>query len=233
MTPNPSKRFQNMTLQSDKVYELAEGIEVMQSCATAKFDETVEIAVNLGVDSKKSTQMVRGLVHLPHGRGKTLKIAVFAQGDSAQEAKTSNADAVGAEDLVKKMEKGDCDYDVVIATPDCMSIVGKLGKILGPKGLMPNPKDGTVTTSVNATIEALKKGQVTFKMDKGGVVHCPVGKASFTKEHLVSNIRAFLSAVLQEKPSSVKRQYMKDVILSSTMGPGIRLKATNLAVLAP
>ncbi len=206
-----------------KLYQLSEAIELVKSNASAKFDETVELSLNLGVDPRHADQMVRGVVRLPHGTGKTVRVAVFAKGDKAEEAKAAGADLVGAEDLAADVQKGTIDFDRCIATPDMMPVVGRLGKILGPRGLMPNPKLGTVTPDVAAAIQAGKGGQVEFRVEKAGIIHAGVGKASFTDEALVQNIRALVEAVIGAKPSGVKGQYLKRVAVSSTMGPGVKV----------
>ena len=198
-----------------------EAVTLIKSNANAKFDETVEIALNLGVDPRHADQMVRGTVNLPNGTGKTVRVAVFARGDKAEEAKAAGADIVGAEDLMETVQSGKIDFDRCIATPDMMPIVGRLGKVLGPRNLMPNPKIGTVTVDVKEAVEAAKGGQVQFKVEKAGVIHAGVGKASFDEAKLVENIRAFVDAVSKAKPSGAKGTYMKKVSLSSTMGPGV------------
>ena len=200
-----------------------EAIALVKSSASAKFDETVEIAVNLGVDPRHADQMVRGVVGLPNGTGKTVRVAVFARGPKADEAKEAGADIVGAEDLMETIQGGTIDFDRCIATPDMMPVVGRLGKILGPRNLMPNPKVGTVTMDVKAAVEAAKGGEVQFKAEKGGVVHAGVGKASFDEAKLVENVRAFVSAVARAKPAGAKGTYMKKIALSSTMGPGVTI----------
>ena len=198
-----------------------EAVALVKANATTKFDETVEIALNLGVDTRHADQMVRGVVGLPNGTGKAMRVAVFARGPKADEAKEAGADIVGAEDLMESIQAGNLDFDRCIATPDMMPIVGRLGKVLGPRNLMPNPKVGTVTMDVKAAVEAAKGGEVQFKAEKGGVVHAGVGKASFDEAKLVENVRAFISAVAKAKPSGAKGAYMKKIALSSTMGPGV------------
>ncbi|MEN8833274.1 MAG: 50S ribosomal protein L1 [Pacificibacter sp.] len=204
-----------------------DAIALVKSGATAKFDETVEIALNLGVDPRHADQMVRGVVSLPNGTGKTVRVAVFARGPKADEAKAAGADIIGAEDLMETIQGGTIDFDRCIATPDMMPIVGRLGKVLGPRNLMPNPKVGTVTMDVKAAVEAAKGGEVQFKAEKGGVVHAGVGKASFSDEQLVENVRAFVDAVQKARPSGTKGAYMQKVSLSSTMGPGVTLNIDN------
>ena len=198
-----------------------EAVALIKANANAKFDETVEIALNLGVDTRHADQMVRGVVGLPNGTGKAMRVAVFARGAKADEAKEAGADIVGAEDLMETIQGGTIDFDRCIATPDMMPVVGRLGKVLGPRNLMPNPKVGTVTMDVKAAVEAAKGGEVQFKAEKGGVVHAGVGKASFDEAKLVENVRAFVSAVAKAKPSGAKGAYMKKIALSSTMGPGV------------
>lgn len=200
-----------------------EAVKLIKANASAKFDETVEIAMNLGVDPRHADQMVRGVVSLPNGTGKTVRVAVFARGEKADEAKAAGADVIGAEDLMESIQGGKIDFDRCIATPDMMPIVGRLGKILGPRNLMPNPRVGTVTTDVKAAVEAAKGGEVQFKAEKAGVVHAGVGKASFDDKKLVENIRAFVGAVSRARPSGAKGTYLKKIALSSTMGPGVSL----------
>ncbi len=200
-----------------------EAVALVKSNAKAKFDETIEIALNLGVDTRHADQMVRGVVGLPNGTGKAMRVAVFARGPKAEEAQAAGADIVGAEDLMETIQGGTIEFDRCIATPDMMPIVGRLGKVLGPRNLMPNPKVGTVTMDVKAAVEAAKGGEVQFKAEKGGVVHAGVGKASFDEAKLVENIRAFVSAVAKAKPTGAKGTYMKKIALSSTMGPGVTI----------
>lgn len=198
-----------------------EAVALVKSNAVAKFDETIEIAMNLGVDTRHADQMVRGVIALPNGTGKAMRVAVFARGPKAEEAQAAGADIVGAEDLMEAIQGGNLDFDRCIATPDMMPIVGRLGKILGPRNLMPNPKVGTVTMDVKAAVEAAKGGEVQFKAEKGGVVHAGVGKASFDEAKLIENVRAFISAVAKARPAGAKGAYMKKIALSSTMGPGV------------
>jgi large subunit ribosomal protein L1 len=200
---------------------IAEAVALVKANATSKFDETIEIALNLGVDTRHADQMVRGVVGLPNGTGKAMRVAVFARGPKADEAKEAGADVIGAEDLMESIQAGNLDFDRCIATPEMMPIVGRLGKILGPRNLMPNPKVGTVTMDVKAAVEAAKGGEVQFKAEKGGVVHAGVGKASFDEAKLAENVAAFISAVAKAKPSGAKGAYMKKIVLSSTMGPGV------------
>lgn len=206
-----------------------EAVSLIKNNATAKFDETVEIAVNLGVDPRHADQMVRGVIGLPNGTGKTVRVAVFARGPKADEAKEAGADIVGAEDLMETVQGGTIEFDRCIATPDMMPVVGRLGKVLGPRNLMPNPKVGTVTMDVADAVKAAKGGEVQFKVEKAGVVHAGVGKASFDEAKLVENIRAFVGAVAKAKPAGAKGTYMKKIALSSTMGPGVSIDVDNAA----
>ena len=206
---------------------VAEAIALVKANATAKFDETVEISVNLGVDPRHADQMVRGTVNLPNGTGKTVRVAVFARGPKAEEAQAAGADIVGAEDLMETVQGGKIEFDRCIATPDMMPIVGRLGKVLGPRNLMPNPKVGTVTMDVKEAVEAAKGGQVQFKVEKAGVVHAGVGKASFDEAKLAENVKAFVDAVAKAKPAGAKGTYMKKISLSSTMGPGVSVNVEN------
>ena len=217
------KRIRNASegLDRTKTYSLGEAIKAVKERATAKFDETIEVSMNLGVDPRHADQMVRGVVTLPNGTGKTVRVAVFARGPKAEEAQAAGADIVGAEDLMQAIQGGEINFDRCIATPDMMPIVGRLGKILGPRNLMPNPKVGTVTMDVTTAVANAKGGEVQFKVEKAGVIHAGVGKASFTPEALVENVRAIVDAVSKAKPSGAKGAYMKKVSLSSTMGPGV------------
>ena len=214
-------------IDRNKLYSLEDAIKMVKSKASAKFDETVEIAMNLGVDPRHADQMVRGVVSLPNGTGKTVRVAVFARGAKADEATAAGADIVGAEDLLETIQSGKIDFDRCIATPDMMPLVGRLGKILGPRNLMPNPKVGTVTMDVKAAVEAAKGGEVQFKAEKAGVVHAGVGKASFDEAKLVENIRAFVGAVARAKPTGAKGTYLKKISLASTMGPGVSVDVAN------
>lgn len=211
-----------------RAYPLPEAVRIVKDNARAKFDETVEIAMNLGIDPRHADQMVRGLVSLPHGTGKTVRVAVFARGAKAEEARAAGADIVGAEDLAEKVQNGEIEFDRCIATPDMMALVGRLGKILGPRGLMPNPKLGTVTMDVKGAVSAAKAGQVEFRAEKAGIVHAGIGKASFPEEKLIENIRAFADAIQKAKPAGAKGTYVKKVSLSSTMGPGVRVDPASL-----
>lgn len=214
---------------SQKLYPLQEALALAKETATAKFDETIDIAVNLGVDARKSDQVVRGSVVLPAGTGKTVRVAVFAQGDKAEAAKAAGADVVGFDDLAADVKAGKLDFDIVIATPDAMRIVGQLGQILGPRGLMPNPKVGTVTMDVTTAVNNAKAGQVQYRTDKAGIVHATLGRASFTVEQLETNFKALIDALSKAKPASSKGQYLKKIAVSATMGPGVRVDQASLA----
>ncbi|MFC5585994.1 50S ribosomal protein L1 [Nitratireductor kimnyeongensis] len=216
-------------IDRDKEYALDEAVALLKDRATAKFDETIEIAMNLGVDPRHADQMVRGVVNLPNGTGRTVRVAVFAKGDKADEAKAAGADIVGAEDLVETVQKGEIDFDRCIATPDMMPLVGRLGKVLGPRGLMPNPKVGTVTADVTAAVKASKGGAVEFRVEKAGIVHAGVGKASFDAKAIAENVRAFADAVIKAKPAGAKGNYLKKVAITSTMGPGLRIDLASLS----
>ena len=216
-------------LERSKVFALDEAVKEIKSRASAKFDETVEIAMNLGVDPRHADQMVRGVCQLPNGSGKTVRVAVFAKDDKADEAKAAGADLVGAEDLVETIQKGQISFDRCIASPDMMPLVGRLGKVLGPRGLMPNPKVGTVTPDVAGAVSAAKGGAVEFKVEKAGIIHAGVGKVSFTDEQLAENIRAFVDAVNRAKPSGAKGTYIKRVAIKSTMGPGVKVDHSSIA----
>ena len=211
-----------------KLYPLAEAVAMVKARANAKFDETVEIAMNLGVDPRHADQMVRGVCNLPNGSGRTLRVAVFARGAKAEEAKKAGADIVGAEDLVETVQKGEINFDRCIATPDMMGLVGRLGKVLGPRGLMPNPRVGTVTMDVTAAVAASKGGSVEFRVEKAGIVHAAVGKASFSAEKLSENIKAFVDSVAKAKPAGAKGTYIQRVALSSTMGPGVKIEPNTV-----
>lgn len=208
---------------------VAEAVALVKANATSKFDETIEIALNLGVDTRHADQMVRGVVGLPNGTGKSMRVAVFARGPKADEAKAAGADVIGAEDLMESIQAGNLDFDRCIATPDMMPIVGRLGKILGPRNLMPNPKVGTVTMDVETAIKNAKGGEVQFKVEKAGVVHAGIGKASFSPEQLAENIRAFVDAVAKARPAGAKGAYMKRIAISSTMGPGVSVNVDSAA----
>ncbi|CUB01061.1 50S ribosomal protein L1 [Pannonibacter indicus] len=215
-------------IDRNKTYALGEALALIKDRAKVKFDETVEVAINLGVDPRHADQMVRGVCVLPNGTGKTVRVAVFARGDKAEEAKAAGADIVGAEELVNEVQGGKIDFDRCIATPDMMPLVGRLGKVLGPRGLMPNPKVGTVTPDVASAVRDAKGGAVQFRVEKAGIIHAGVGKVSFTQDALVENIRALVDAVQKAKPSGSKGQYMRRVALSSTMGPGVKVDLASI-----
>jgi len=225
------KRFKKASegLNPETYYSLADAVKLVKTRATAKFDETIEVSLNLNIDPKKSEQNLRGTVMLPSGTGKMLRIAVFAKGPRAEEAKAAGADIVGAEDLAEKVQAGQIDFDRAIATPDMMGIVGRLGKVLGPRGLMPNPKLGTVTPNVTEAVKAAKGGQVEYRTEKAGIIHAGIGKASFTEDAIAANVKAFVGAISRQRPTGIKGAYIKRVSLSSTMGPGVKLELTSLA----
>ena len=226
-----AKRVQKIRdgLEPTKLYDLSEAVSLVKERATAKFDETIEVAMNLGVDPRHADQMVRGVVNLPNGTGRSVRVAVFARDAKADEAKAAGADVVGAEDLVEKVQGGQIDFDRCIATPDMMPLVGRLGKVLGPRGMMPNPKVGTVTADVTAAVNASKGGAVEFRVEKAGIVHAGVGKASFDTKAIEENVRAFADAVMKAKPSGAKGNYVKRVAISSTMGAGVKIDPASLA----
>lgn len=215
-------------IDREALYPLVDAVKMIRERASAKFDETVEVALNLNVDPRHADQMVRGVVQLPSGTGKTVRVAVFAKGDKAEAAKAAGADIVGAEDLAETILKGEINFDRCIATPDMMAVVGRLGKVLGPRGLMPNPKLGTVTPDVATAVKSVKGGQVEFRVEKAGIIHAGVGKVSFDDEAILANIRALVDAVSKAKPSGVKGTYMKKLAVSSTMGPGIKVDLASL-----
>ena len=215
-------------IDSAKNYVVADALKLAKEFATAKFDESIDIAVCLGIDARKSDQLVRGSVVLPAGTGKTVRVAVFAQGDKAEAAKAAGADIVGFDDLAAEVKAGNINFDVVVATPDSMRVVGQLGQILGPRGLMPNPKVGTVTMDVAGAVKNAKAGQVQYRTDKGGIVHSTIGRASFSPEQLEQNLKALVDALVKAKPAASKGQYLKKISVSSTMGPGVRVDATSL-----
>ncbi len=216
------------SIDAEACYGLAEAVKVIKDNASAKFDETIEIALNLGVDPRHSDQVVRGIVSLPHGTGKTMRVAVFAKGDKAVEAEKAGADLVGADDLAEQINKGEINFDRCIATPDMMVVVGKLGRVLGPRGLMPNPKLGTVTPNISEAVKSAKAGQIEFRAEKAGIIHAGVGKASFSNEALVENISSFVNAVVKAKPAGVKGAFLKSASLTSTMGMGLKLDLSGL-----
>jgi len=231
--PSPGKKYleAKKLIDSEKRYSVDEACALVGKTAKKKFDETVDVAIRLGVDPKHADQMVRGAVVLQHGIGKTVRIAVFAKGDKAREAQEAGADTVGAEDLAAKVQEGWLDFDVAIATPDMMGVVGRLGKVLGPRGLMPNPKVGTVTADVTRAVREAKAGKVEFRVEKAGIVHVPVGKASFDVKRLTDNVNAILDTVMRAKPATAKGTYLKGVSMSTTMGPGIRLDTAAISAL--
>ena len=225
------KRYNELVKLVDRsvAYDPSEAIRLVQETAKAKFDEMVELHVRLGVDARHADQQVRGAVVLPHGTGRSKKVLVFAKGPKADEAKESGADFVGAEDLVEKITKENWfDFDVIVATPDMMGVVGRLGKVLGPKGLMPNPKSGTVTMDVTKAINDIKAGKIEYRLDKSNIIHCPIGKVSFGQEKLEENFKVIMDAIIKAKPSASKGQYLKNVSIASTMGPGIRVNAVRI-----
>ncbi|MEP3435886.1 MAG: 50S ribosomal protein L1 [Hoeflea sp.] len=226
-----AKRIQkiNEGVDRNKLYLLDEAVSLIKERAIAKFDETIEVSMNLGVDPRHADQMVRGVVNLPNGTGRTVRVAVFARGDKADEARAAGADIVGAEDLVEIVQGGTIEFDRCIATPDMMPLVGRLGKVLGPRGMMPNPKVGTVTTDVTGAVNASKGGAVEFRVEKAGIVHAGIGKASFGAEQVLENIRAFADAVIKAKPTGAKGNYVKRVAISSTMGPGVKIDPSSLS----
>lgn len=229
--PKRGKRYQDAVKQIDrtKLYDPQEAIDLLKSMAKVKFDETVEVAVKLGVDPRHADQQVRGAMVLPHGTGKTRTVLVFAKGDKAKEAEAAGADFVGAEDMVEKIQKeGWLGFEVAIATPDMMGMVGKLGRILGPRGLMPNPKTGTVTFDVNQAIQEVKAGKIEYRVDKAGNIHAPIGKASFDSEKLAQNLKALVEQLIRVKPSAAKGQYIKGITVTTTMGPGVKVSAQKV-----
>ena len=228
---NVSKRYiaVRSKVNRDKLYALKDALQLVKENATAKFNEAVDVAINLGIDAKKSDQNVRGSVVLPQGTGKTVRVAVFAQGEKAQQAKDAGADLVGFDDLAAEIKGGKMDFDVVIATPDAMRVVGQLGQVLGPRGLMPNPKVGTVTQDVTLAVKNAKAGQVQYRADKAGIVQCTIGRASFTVDALEENLRALVEAVNKSRPAGTKGIYLRKVAVSSTMGPGVRVDQSSFA----
>ena len=229
MANSKKQKAQAGQVDREKFYGVDEAIGLVKSLATAKFDETVEVAMNLGVDPRHADQMVRGVVNLPKGSGKTVRVAVFAKGAKADEAKAAGADIVGAEDLMESIQGGNTDFDRVIATPDMMGVVGRLGKVLGPKGLMPNPKLGTVTMDVTKAVTDAKSGQVEFRVEKAGIIHAGIGKASFSEGDLKENFTAFVDAIVKARPSGAKGKFIKKLSVSSSMGPGVKVDLAELA----
>jgi large subunit ribosomal protein L1 len=229
--PKRGKKYQTALEKIDRatLYEPAEALRLVQEAAPAKFDETVEVSVKLGIDVRHADQQVRGAVVLPNGTGKSRKVLVFAKGDKAQEAVDAGADYVGADDMVEKIQGGWMDFEVTVATPDMMSMVGRLGKLLGPRGLMPNPKTGTVTFDIGRAVKEIKAGKIEYRADKTGIIHAPIGKVSFTRESLVENFATLMDVVARAKPAAAKGQYLKSVTVSSTMGPGIRVSSQRPA----
>jgi len=223
------QKAQAPSVDRNRFYPVDEAIGIVKANATAKFDETVEVALNLGVDPRHADQMVRGVVSLPKGTGKDVRVAVFAKGDKADEARAAGAEVVGAEDLMESIQGGEMNFDRVIATPDMMGLVGRLGKVLGPKGLMPNPKLGTVTPNVGEAVKAAKGGQVEFRVEKAGIIHAGIGKASFPEADLKANFDAFVDAIVKAKPSGAKGKYVQKIAITSTMGPGVRIDVAEVA----
>ena len=217
-------------VEQGKYYSIQDAVNLLKEISSVKFDESVEVAINLGVDARKSDQQVRGSTVLPKGTGKKIRVAVFAEGENANTAKAAGADTVGFEDLAEAMQKGDINYGVVIATPDAMPIVGKLGKALGPRGLMPNPKDGTVTKDIEQAVRNAKSGQVRYKTDKNGIIHCVIGKVSFDSDSLIENLQTLLADLIKVKPNSAKGTYLKKLSLSTTMGPGLLVDQSSLSI---
>ncbi|MBO7374766.1 MAG: 50S ribosomal protein L1 [Lachnospiraceae bacterium] len=220
------KKYNEAAKQVDRatLYDPAEAVALVKKTATAKFDETVELHIRTGCDGRHAEEQIRGAVVLPHGTGKTVRVLVFAKGDKVSEAEAAGADFVGGEELIPKIQnEGWLDFDVVVATPDMMGVVGRLGKVLGPKGLMPNPKAGTVTMDVTKAVNDIKAGKIEYRLDKSNIVHCPIGKASFTEEQLAENLKAIMDAIVKAKPSSLKGTYLKSITLTSTMGPGVKV----------
>lgn len=218
-------------VEREKLYDLTDALGLVKEMTCAKFDETIDVSVVLGINARKSDQNVRGATVLPKGTGKQVRVAVFAEGDDAEAAKAAGADIVGLQDLADKIKAGDIDFEVCIATPATMRVVGQFGQILGPRGIMPNPKVGTVTTDVAKAVSDAKSGQVQFRNDKGGIIHCPIGKASFSPEDLETNLNALVEALIKSKPASSKGQYIRRVFVSSTMGPGVKVERTSISVI--
>ena len=219
-------------IEPGRKYDLATGVDKIKELSFAKFDETVEMAVRLGVDPRQADQNVRGTVSLPHGMGKTVRVLAFAKGEKEKEAQEAGADFVGGEDLIKKISEGWFDFDKTVATPDMMAVVGRIGKVLGPRGLMPNPRTGTVTVDIGKAVKEIKAGKLEFRVDKAGIVHVPVGKASFNPEQLIDNAKAVLGSILRAKPASAKGNYVRGVTISTTMGPGIKIDLSQVRAMA-
>ena len=230
MAQTKKQKAQVSSVNREKLYAIDEAINLVRTNATSKFDETIEVALNLGVDPRHADQMVRGVVTLPSGTGKTVRVAVFAKGAKADEATAAGADIVGAEDLMETIQGGTIDFDRVIATPDMMGVVGRLGKVLGPKGLMPNPKLGTVTMNVTEAVKAAKGGQIEYRVEKAGIIHSGIGKASFSPEDLRRNFDALVNAVVKAKPSGAKGKYLQKAAMSSSMGPGVKIDVAEVAI---
>lgn len=233
--PKSGKKYQDALKQFDRaqLYDVRPAVELVKQIAPAKFDETVDMAVKLGVNPKHADQQVRGAVVLPHGTGKSVRVLVFAKGEKVKEAETAGADVVGAEDIIQRIQEGWLEFDVAIATPDMMGLVGRLGRVLGPKGLMPNPKTGTVTMDVARAVQESKAGKIEYRVDRAGIVHAPIGKVSFSADKLEQNFQALMDALIKAKPSGAKGQYVRTITISSTMGPGVRInpaRATAPAV---
>ena len=225
------KKYNEAAKQVDRsvLYEPADAVALVKKTATAKFDETIELHIRTGCDGRHAEEQIRGAVVLPNGTGKTVRVLVFAKGDKINEAEAAGADYVGGDELIPKIQnEGWLDFDVVVATPDMMGVVGRLGKVLGPKGLMPNPKAGTVTMDVTKAINDIKAGKIEYRLDKANIIHCPIGKASFTEEQLVQNFDALMGAIIKAKPSTLKGQYLKSVTMSSTMGPGVKVNSAKI-----
>lgn len=228
-----SKRYKEVLgkVDREKLYDPQSALELVKETSTVKFDETVELHVKLGVNPKHADQNIRGTVVLPHGTGRTVRVAVFAKGEKVKEAEEAGADFIGAEDLAEKVEGGWLDFDVAIATPDMMSVVGKLGRILGPQGLMPNPKAGTVTFDIGKAVKEIKAGKIEYRVDKAGIVHLLIGKASFSAEALLENFKVIMGTLVRERPASAKGKYLKSVVIASTMGPGIKINTSDILTL--
>lgn len=228
------KRYNSLREKVDPVreYSVNEAVALVKEMATAKFDETVELCTNLGVDPRHADQQVRGTVSLPHGTGKVTRVVVFAEGDKAKDAEAAGADAVGSDDLAKRIQEGWMDFDVALATPDMMRVVGRLGKVLGPRGLMPNPKSGSVTQDIGKAVEEFKGGKIEYRVNKQGNIHCPIGKASFSEDDIAGNLRALMDAIIKAKPAAAKGQYIKSLYISSTMSPAVRVNPGDLRAAA-